>query len=344
MVAAGASAAPDLAALADWLAASLPHCGTPLRLAKFPGGQSNPTFLVETTTGRWVLRKQPPGALAESAHALDREFRVLQALEDSAVPVPRPLAYCADRAVLGTTFYLMEHCAGAACHDPLLPGFAPAARAAVYAAMNAALAALHGLDWRRAGLGDFGRPEGYLARQLARWQRQNAASGEPPDPDLDSLARWLTDHLPGAQYAALVHGDYRLGNLLCTADPAGVVAVLDWELATIGDPLADLAYSCMTYRLPAGHPVSAGFLGADTGALGIPSEDACLAAYQRCTGLDPAPHWRFHVAFSLYRTACIQRGVYARARAGNASSPTARLFGDSWPMVAAAGLAAARAG
>ncbi len=329
----------DSAALGAWLEGHMPGLRLPLRWRRFAGGQSNPTWLMSSADGDFVLRKQPHGTLAESAHALDREVRVLRALAGSAVPVPAVRAWCDDRAVIGTTFYVMDYCPGEVWHDPLLPGLTPAQRAAVYDAMNAALAALHAFDWRSAGLDGFGRPERYFERQLARWGRQNAALDSGPRGDLDALAQWLAAHLPADDSAALVHGDYRIGNLICRLDPPHLGAVLDWELSTIGHPLADLAYNCMAWYLPAGHPVSAGFIGADIAALGIPAEASYLEAYARRTGRSGIPDWRFHVAFSLYRIASIQRGVHARALAGNAASPTAQRFGDSWPMVAATGLA-----
>jgi aminoglycoside phosphotransferase (APT) family kinase protein len=332
----------DAAALARWLEPRLPALRGPIRWQRFAGGQSNPTWRMGTAGGDFVLRKQPHGTLTTSAHALDREVRALQALAGSAVPVPAVHVYCDDPAVIGTTFYVMDYCAGEVWHDPLLPDLAPDQRGRIYDAMNAALAALHTFDWQAAGLTGFGRPDGYFERQLSRWGRQNAALDSEPRADLDALAAWLAAHVPTDAGAALVHGDYRMGNLVCRLQPPGVVAVLDWELSTIGHPLADLAYNCLVWYLPAGHPVSPGVVGADLGALGIPGEEAYLAAYARRTGRAAIPDWRFHVAFSLYRIASIQRGVHARALAGNANSPGARRFGDSWPMVAATGLALAR--
>lgn len=327
----------DEAALLRWLQAQLPGFDGPLELLQFDAGQSNPTFLLRAASGEYVLRKQPPGKLVASAHSMDREYRVLSALAGSNLPVPRPLAYCEDPAQIGTQFYVMEYVPGPVFHDPLLPGVTPAERAALYDSMNAALAALHSVDWRGAGLDGFGRPDHYVERQVARWGRQNDSLGSADAGPLTALRAWLEAHLPGDEPAAIAHGDYRMGNMVCALDRPRVVAILDWELATIGHPFADLAYCCMAYDFPAGHAVSKGFAGANLAELGIPAEDAFVAAYARRTGRDEVPHWRFFKAFSLYRMASIQRGVYARALAGNASSTMAHLFGESWRMVAEAG-------
>lgn len=328
----------DEDALGRWLAGNLPGFRSPFELLQFDAGQSNPTFLLRAASGEYVLRKQPPGKLVASAHSMDREYRVLSALAGSDVPVPTPLALCEDAAPIGTQFYVMAYVPGVVFHDPLLPGATPAQRAALYDSMNAVLASLHSVDWRAKGLSDFGRPDHYVERQVARWGKQNDALGSDDAGPLTALRAWIEANLPHEQQAAIAHGDYRMGNMVCALDEPRVVAVLDWELATIGHPLADLAYCCMAYDFPADHAVSKGFAGADLAALGIPSEDAFVAAYARRTGRDEVRDWRFFKAFSLYRMASIQRGVYARALAGNASSSMAHLFGESWRMVAEAGL------
>jgi aminoglycoside phosphotransferase (APT) family kinase protein len=327
----------DEAALLRWLEANLSGFRGPAELLQFDAGQSNPTFLLRAASGDYVLRKQPPGKLVASAHSLDREYRVLSALIDSAVPIPTPLAFCSDPAHIGTQFYVMEHVAGSVFHDPLLPGITREQRTAIYDSMNAALAALHKVDWRAAGLEGFGRPDHYVERQIARWGKQNDALGSDDVGPLTALRKWLNVHLPDDQQASIAHGDYRMGNMICALDRPCVVAVLDWELSTIGHPLADLAYNCMTYALPAGDVISKGFVGADLEALGIPSEDEFVAAYAKRTGRDEVPNWRFFKVFSLYRMASILRGVFARALAGNASSTKAHLIGESWRMVAEAG-------
>lgn len=328
----------DTSALEDWLSRHLEGFAGPIEVRQFTGGQSNPTFLLTASSGEHVLRKQPPGELLPSAHAIDREYRVMRALADSGVPVPAARRYCDEPGIIGTPFYVMDYQPGRIFTDPLLPELEPAERSAAYEAMNEALARLHAFDWRGAGLADYGNPEGFIARQLARWSKQYAASRTDDVPEMERLRDWLTAHIPDDEQAAIAHGDYRLGNLIYAADVPRVVAVLDWELSTIGHPFSDLAFNCMTYHLPAGHPISAGFVGVDLRAHGIPGEDAYLEAYAQRSGLDPRPHWRFYMAFSLFRTAAIQQGVYARALKGNATSKTAHLFGESYRLVAEAGL------
>lgn len=334
----------DPAALARWLERNVTGFHGPVELWQFEGGQSNPTYLVQSASGEYVLRKRPPGTLLASAHQVDREFRILAALADSGVPVPRVRAFCAEEGVIGTAFYLMDYQPGRIFTDPRLPGLAPAERAAIYDSMNTTLARLHGVDWRSCGLADFGRPEGYLARQLALWSRQYDAARVEETPTLDALRDWLRAQPLPADVAAVVHGDFRIGNLIVHEREPRVVAVLDWELATLGHPLADLAYNCMTYHLPAGHAISAGFVGADLAALGLPSQEQYVADYARRAGLERVPDLRYFMAFSLFRVAAIQLGVYARALQGNASSPTARLFGASYRCVADAGWAVACGG
>jgi aminoglycoside phosphotransferase (APT) family kinase protein len=327
----------DERTLEAWLAVSLAGFRGPVELFQFKGGQSNPTFLLRAASGDYVLRKQPPGKLLPSAHAVDREFRVMDVLAGSTVPVPRMLIYCDDPAVIGTPFYVMDFVPGRIFQDPLLPDLAPSERTALYGEMAARLAALHGFDWRSAGLDDFGRHEGYVERQLARWGRPFAPGGGADSPVMSRLLAWLSEHCPTADECSLIHGDYRLGNLMVAPDAPRIVAVLDWELATLGHPLADLAFNCMTYYLPAGHPVAAGFVGADIAALGIPDEDSYVAGYARARGLEAIPEWRYFMIFSLFRTAAIQHGVWQRALRGNAASETAARFGDSYRMVADAG-------
>jgi len=334
----------DEARLARWLGRHLDGFEGPLTVRQFAGGQSNPTFHLRAISGEYVLRKRPPGRLVESAHAIDREYRMLRALEGSEVPVPGAHLYCEDADVLGTPFYVMDYQAGRIFTDPLLPGMAPPERGAVYDAMNEALARLHLFDWRSAGLGDFGRPEQYVSRQVARWSQQYQGAADDSATAMDRLGEWLAANIPAGEETAVVHGDFRIGNLIFHETEPRVVAILDWELSTIGHPLCDLAYNCMTYHLPAGHAVAAGFIGADRPGLGIPSEREYLEAYARRTGRPEVPDWPFYMAFSLYRTAAIQHGVYRRALAGNASSETAHLFGDCYRMVAQAGWAIASGG
>ena len=328
----------DVNTLLAWLDDHLEGFSGPLQVLQFTAGQSNPTFLLSTPQAEYVLRKQPPGDLLPSAHAIDREYRVMLALAGSGVPVPATRLYCTDATIIGTPFYLVDYQSGRIFTDPLLPDLAPEQRAAACDAMIATLAQIHAVDWRAAGLADYGKPERFIERQLTRWNKQIEAHSGDTVRDLERLGAWLANHMPDNEIATITHGDYRIGNLIYATDTPTVAAVLDWELSTIGHPFSDLAFNCMTYHLPAGHPVSPGFVGADLGTLGLPAEDATLAAYARRSGHDPRPHWRFYMAFSLFRTAAIQLGVYTRALQGNASSTTALQFGDSYRMVAQAGL------
>jgi aminoglycoside phosphotransferase (APT) family kinase protein len=328
----------DTVALEAWLNAHLEGFRGPLEILQFDGGQSNPTFLLMTPSGKYVLRKKPIGDLLPSAHAIGREYRMITALAGSEVPVPVPLCYCEDASLIGTSFYLMDYQRGRIFTDPLLPTLTPNERGSVYDAMNVTLVRLHAFDWRGAGLGDFGRPEQFVERQLARWSTQYSLSRTGDLASMEHLRDWLLAHIPDDEQATIAHGDFRLGNLIYAAETPTVAAVIDWELATIGHPFSDLAFNCMPYHLPAGHPIAAGFIGADLTALGIPDEEVYLTAYAERSGRDPRPHWRFYMAFSLFRTAAIQQGVYARALKGNANSTFAHLFGESYQVVAEAGL------
>ncbi len=327
----------DEKALALWLPEHLPEFEGPVEICQFKGGQSNPTFLLEAGSGDYVLRKKPPGSLLPSAHAIDREYRVLQALADSDVPVPKARSYCDDDTIIGTPFYVMDHQPGRIFTNPLLPTLDNTERAALYESMNETLARLHSFDWETHGLGDFGKPGNYFARQVSRWCGQFEKLKTEDVPSMDALSSWLRSNIPDDETTTVVHGDYRLANLIIHPTEPRVVAVLDWELSTLGHPLSDLAYNCMTYSLPAAHPLAPGFVGADIDDLGIPTEDDYLSSYAEHAGLDPKPLWRFCVVFSLYRVAAIQLGVYSRAMQGNASSDTAHLFGESYRMVADAG-------
>ncbi len=266
---------PDSVRLEQWLAEHVPGYRGPSRLAPFEGGQSNPTFRLDAASGRYVLRRKPMGALLASAHAVDREFRVLRALAGTAVAVPRVHALCEDDSIIGSAFYVMDHVEGRTLWDARLPGMTPAERRAVYASMNATIAALHSVDPASVGLADFGRPGAYLARQIARWTKQYRASETTPIEAMDRLIDWLPQRIPAFDATCVVHGDFRLDNLLLHPTEPRVVAVLDWELSTLGHPLADFAYHVMAWRLsPA---LFRGLAGADLAALGIPDEATYVA-------------------------------------------------------------------
>jgi aminoglycoside phosphotransferase (APT) family kinase protein len=336
----------DTDALGAWLARQSTAFASPITLKRFEGGQSNPTYLVTSGDRRFVLRKKPPGLLLPSAHLIEREHRVLAALHGAGFPVPRPLLLCEDNSVIGTSFYLMEHVAGRIFWDASLPGCAPNERSALYFAMNATLAHLHRLDWRALGLGDFGKPENYAARQLARWRRQYENARSEPSPDIDRLIEWLEDHLPAdtpQMPTSIVHGDFRIDNLIFHPEEPRVIAVLDWELATLGHPLADLAYNCLVYRLPsrvAGRGL--GLAGLDLASLGVPNESAYIEAYRRNVNGASIADWRFFLAFAAFRVASILTGVRARARQGNAAAANAEEMGALAEVYAATGWQVAR--
>ncbi|MDE1898950.1 MAG: phosphotransferase [Xanthomonadaceae bacterium] len=329
-----------LDALGAWLATRLPDLVGPLRATRFKGGQSNPTFLIESASARCVLRRKPPGTLLASAHAIDREFRVLSALHGGTIPVPRPLLYCADAGIIGSAFYLMEAVDGRVAIDPALPGWNTRDRSAGYAAILAALTALAGLDVDAAGLADYGKPGNYFARQVARWSGQYRASETARIEPMDALIAALPGAVPADDgRIALVHGDFRVDNLVWDTAAPMLHAVLDWELSTLGHPYADISYFCMALRLPR-NPVLPGLAGIDRATLGIPSEAELLDGYRARTGLDPRPHWPFLLAFQFFRLAAIAQGVARRAAQGNASSVQATQAGAMTRTIAELGVQA----
>ena len=313
----------DTAALSKYLEAKLPGFKGPISAEKTPTGQSNPTFLLSSPSGRYVLRKKPPGQLLKSAHAVDREYRVMKGLEATDVPVPRMLHLCEDESVLGTAFFVMEFVDGTVFWDPALPELEKAQRTKVYDEENRALAALHLVDPAKVGLADFGKAGSYFARQRDRWTKQYRASETERIDDMETLIAWLQQNEPPDDgRVSLVHGDYRLDNMIFAHDGSRLLAVIDWELSTLGHPLADLAYNCMPYRLPADS--MEGFEGADLAAFGMPSEREYLAAYCRRTGRDGIKDWDFYVAFSMFRLSAIAQGIMGRFLAGTANDPHAR--------------------
>lgn len=321
----------DVETLGAYLAEHVPGFRGPLTATKFDGGQSNPTFKLEAASGQYVLRRQPPGKLLPSAHAVDREFRVMQALKNTDVPVPTMIHLCEDREVIGSMFYVMEFCPGRIYWAPSLEDFDNASRSAMYDEMNRVMAALHSVDVESVGLADYGRPGSYFERQLGRWSKQYRASELRRIEAMEDLMAWLEQNLPADDgQVSLVHGDFRLDNMMWAADQPKVIAVLDWELSTLGHPLADLAYQCMQLRMPAGSAGGSlrGLGGLDRAALGIPSEKEYVAAYCRRRGLSGIDHWEFYLAFSFFRLAAIAQGVAKRAQDGNASSAQAQQAGS----------------
>ncbi len=319
----------DEAALERYLRLHVPAFVPPLAIEQFRGGQSNPTFLLSGGDGaRLVLRKQPSGALLPSAHAIDREFRVISALHGSAVPVARPLCLCSDATVIGTMFYLMEYAAGRAFWDPTLPGMSAPQRAAIYDEMNRVIVALHTLDYAAAGLADYGKPGNYFARQIARWSRQYRSSETERIEAMERLIAWLPANIPPGDETALVHGDYRLDNMIFAPHAPRVQALLDWELSTLGHPLADFSYHVMLWRVESGE--IRGLRGIDHAALGIPTEAQYVASYCRRTGraaIEPVV-WEFCMAYNLFRIASIRQGIMKRVLEGTAASRHARESGE----------------
>lgn len=314
--------AMDTKRLAGYLSEHVAGFAGPLSIRQFRGGQSNPTYLLETPLRSYVLRRKPPGKLLPSAHAVDREFRIIAALWKQGFPVPEPLVYCADQSVAGTAFYVMGFADGRVFWNPDMPGSNPPERAAVYDSMNATLARLHAFDPATIGLADFGRGEGYVARQIERWSKQYRASETESIGDMDRLIDWLPHHVPPQQAVRIVHGDYRLDNTVVARDGPQIIAVLDWELSTLGDPLADFSYHLMQWHMPHSES-SAGtgsLVGLDLAALGLPPLSDYVARYVARTGLDPRPHLPAYLAYNFFRIAAILQGIIGRVRDGTATS------------------------
>ncbi len=330
------------AALAAYLQAHVDGFRGPLAATKFKGGQSNPTYLIDTASGKYVLRRKPPGKLLASAHAVDREFRVIGSLANTAVPVARPLHLCTDDSVIGSMFYVMEYVPGRIFWDPTLPELTPATRAAHYTAALDALVALAQVDVVAAGLSDYGKPGSYFSRQVARWTEQYRAAETGRLEAMETLIAWLPAAVPPDNgRVALVHGDFRIDNLIWDANAPQLAAIVDWELSTLGHPWADLAYFCMALRLPR-NPILPGLAGIDRAALGIPDETAMIERYVAASGLDPRPHWNFLLGFQFFRLAAIAQGVLKRALQGNASNEHAMQAGAMARTIAELGVAAVR--
>jgi len=320
-------------AVGTYLRRHLPALGSIRHVRKFDVGQSNPTYLLTTDGGRCVLRAKPPGKLLKSAHAIEREFRILEALYGSDVPGPRPLHLCADESVLGTAFYVMEYVAGGVHVDPTLPGLDPRVRRTLYDSSCRLLARLNDVDLATAGIEDYGRSEGYWERLVTRWTEQYRAAETECRPAMEELISGLPSAVPPVKYSpSLVHGDFRFDNFIVDED-GEIQAVLDWELSTLGAPYADLAYQCAQWRLPAGEMRGLG--GLDRRALGIPTEQEYVDSYCRRRHLAGLPHWDFYLAASLFRLAAICQGIYRRGLEGNASNAAAPGFGRKTEVIAA---------
>ncbi|MEP7029970.1 MAG: phosphotransferase family protein [Pseudolabrys sp.] len=343
----------DAARLEKYLSAQVRDFAGPLTIKQFKGGQSNPTYLLETPTRRYVLRRKPPGKLLPSAHAVDREFRVISALYAQDFPVAEPVVFCADETIAGTLFYVMSFADGRVFWEPQMPGSNAAERAAIYDAMNVTIAKLHSFDPAKIGLGDFGRGENYVARQVDRWSKQYRASQTEDIEPMERLIEWLPGHIPPGGQARLVHGDYRLDNLIVAKDAPSVLAVLDWELSTLGDPLADFTYHLMAWHMPKSDSAAgtATLVGHNLKDLGIPAMADYVEAYVARTGLDPRPHLAVYLAYNFFRIAAILQGIIGRVRDGTATSEFAPakaemirpLADKAWEFAKAAGAKAAGA-
>lgn len=310
----------DEAALGDWLKANVEGFSGPLTVSQFKGGQSNPTYKLDTPTASYVLRRKPPGKTLPGAHAVDREYRVMAALGGQGFPVPRVHGLCEDDGVIGTAFFVMDMVPGRIVWEAQFPGLTPDSRAAHFDAMNATIAQLHSYDPAAIGLGDYGKAGGFVERQVARWSKQYVGDVEAGrNADMDRLVDWLGKHLPpDSGDSRVIHGDYRCDNMIFDAEQPEVRAVLDWELSTLGDPESDFVYHCMMYRMPAG--LFTGLAGLDIPGLGIPSEDDYVAAYCRRTGRNSIPTYDYLMVFNLFRLAAIIHGIKGRLARGNASS------------------------
>jgi len=322
----------DADALAAFLRKRVAAFSGGIVVEQFHGGQSNPTYRISAGARRYVLRRKPPGSLLPSAHAIDREFRVMTALAGTDVPVPKMYALCEDPAVIGTPFYVMQYIEGRVLWDPTLPGMTRGERAAHYDELNRVIAALHRVDIGAVGLSDYGKPGNYVERQIARWSRQYQAAGGERIPAMDRLIEWLPLHIPASDETAIVHGDYRIDNVIFHPREPRVLAVLDWELSTLGHPVSDFAYQVMAWRLTPQQ--FRGLKGFDLAELGIPSEDEYIALYCRRTGRVSIPDWEIYLIFNMFRIAAILHGVLARALQGNASSANAVEQGSRARLVA----------
>jgi len=314
----------DEAALAQWLAAHVPGFTTDIEVQQFRGGQSNPTFLVHSGDASCVVRKKPPGKLLRGAHMVEREYAVMTALAKTDVPVPTTYALCEDDSVIGTPFFAMEKVEGRVLRDTMLPEMAPEERSAIYGELIAVLARLHQVDIEAVGLTDYGKHGEYLPRQIHVWTKQYRASETETLDDMEQVIAWLPENIPAEDPTTIAHGDFRLENTIFHPTEPRIVAVLDWELSTLGHPLADLAYNCMPYFLP--REVQ-GFMGKNLTGTGIPTMKEQVAAYCAATGRESITNFSTYLAFSFFRLAAIAQGVYKRGIDGNASSDRAKEFG-----------------
>ncbi len=321
----------DKSALLEYMQAHVSSFKGPLKILQFEGGQSNPTFLLQSPSGKYVLRKQPPGELLPSAHQVDREYRVMHGLGQVGAPVPEMLSLCRDKSVIGTEFYVMSAVEGRVFSDPMLPGVDANERREIYLDLVRVLATIHSVDYREIGLEGFGRPANYVSRQISRWSKQYVLAKTEEIDSMERLMAWLPEQIPhedaDESLSTVVHGDYRLGNVIVHPEEPRVVAVLDWELSTIGNPLSDLSYLCQQYHV--GEESKSAISGSIAEVPGIPSEQTLIDEYCRVAGRTGVENWGFYIAYNMFRSASIVQGVYKRGIDGNASSDSARLYADA---------------
>jgi len=323
----------DEAALVRWMASHVEGFAGPVTVTQFKGGQSNPTYRLSTPGRDYVMRRKPPGQLLKGAHAIEREAQVLTALGGIGFPVPHIFGLCTDDAVIGSWFYVMDMVEGRIFWDATLPEVSREERPAYFDAMNETIARLHMADYQAIGLGDYGKPGNYFARQISRWSRQYLEDVEAGrDANMDRLVEWLPGAIPPGDDIAIVHGDFRCDNMIFHPSEPQVIAVLDWELSTLGHPLADFAYHALMYHMPPN--IVAGLIGADLDALNVPSEQAYIAAYCRRTGREEIPNWPFYIAFNFFRLAAIFHGIKGRVIRGTAASAHARERAENFPVLA----------
>ena len=323
----------DIEKLSDYLTQQLDEFTGIKKSKKFNTGQSNPTYLLETAEKKYVLRKKPPGELLPSAHAVDREYRIIKALEETKVPVPRTVFLCNDESIIGTIFYVMEFVDGRIFWDPTLPEIDENKRMKVYEETVRIMAELHKIDVEKAGLLDFGKPGNYFERQVGRWIKQYRAAETENYPEVETLIAWLEKTMPDDDgLISIVHGDYRLYNMIFDHEKESMLALLDWELSTIGHPYADLAYQCMNWHIPQ-IGITPGLAGINLEKLGIPSEDDYVSNYCSKMGINSIPNWSFYLAFGFFRLAGIAQGVYKRSIQGNASADNAKELGAAVPIL-----------
>ena len=325
----------DMSELERYLRQHVEGFSGPLEAEQFKGGQSNPTFMLKAGGRRYVLRRKPPGKLLPSAHAVDREYRVITALRETDVPVARTYCLCEDDSVIGSAFYVMDYVAGRVIWDPSLPGMSVVQRAAHFDELNRVMAALHSVDYRKIGLADYGKQGSYIERQISRWTRQYRASETERIEAMENLIEWLPKNIPAGDETTIVHGDYRMDNVMFHPDEPKILAVLDWELSTLGHPLADFSYHCMTWRLTPGQ--FRGMHGVDFATLGIPTEEQYVDAYCKRTGRTGIPNWDFYMAYNMFRLAGILQGIMGRVKDGTAASAHAMEQGKRARPMAEAG-------